>query len=242
MHVIIKFCLECRMSLVFLLFVFLQIHASEVADISAEEFLRGLERRLLHNKEDFNISPSGKSCGENVITVHYLNLGKYDLPKLMSIFDSGKPQSIFSLDFLATTQFTFDVLSGRGLVKTIKVNDPEGILMDGDDFLPKQRTVGRVAIEKASKGTREVGIYGWDEKKKLCLKRWPEISSAEIAAYSLFKSYYPTVNLEDIPLPASEVILMNEQIFLVSRFMEGVHFDKILSEIKSEKKKDNFFS
>ena len=245
MCVVIKCDFQCRMLIFFLLFAFLQIHASEEAEISAEEFLKGLESRLLHKKEDFNTSPSGNARGENVINVHYLGLGKYDLPKLMAIFDSGKPQSIFNLDFLKTTGFAFDVLSGRGLVKTIKVNDPERILMHGEDFSPQQRTVGSVAIEKASKGTRKVGIYGWDGEKKLCLKRWPEIPSAEIAAYSLFKSFYPTVNLEDIPLPASEVILMNEQVFLVSRFMEGIHFDKILNKIKGkikQKKKGKKYS
>ena len=68
--------------------------------------------------------------------------------------------------------------------------DPDYLLMQGDIFAvesleslsQKELISGNLKLEKANGGTRKVGIYTFP-RGKLCLKQWPEVPAAEVAAY-----------------------------------------------------------
>ena len=200
----------------FLLIFLTNTYANEKV-IDAKEFLRGLEYRL-SGTGDFPTSLSNRVCSENVIDVYYLDLKKHNLSQLTSTFGNSRNASF--MDFTDASSFVYDVFFSQGFIKKIKVSDPYQMLMRNDEFLPQiYKEIGDVIIEKAQGGTRAVGIYGWEGRKRICLKQWPEVPTAEIAAYNLFKGLYPTVCSEDIPLPMSEVILMNKQVFSVLRFI-----------------------
>lgn len=105
-----------------------------------------------------------------------------------------------------------------------EVYDSHHELMNGHEFTP---------ADKASGGTRVVGFYSLEGQRRLCFKQWPEAPGHEIAVYELYKELFPE-DEGDFPLPASDVILMNGQVFLVSEFMEGEPLDKILEKVRTD--------
>jgi len=87
-----------------------------------------------------------------------------------------------------------------------------------------------VLVDKAGGGTRAVGFYSIDEKRCLCFKQWPEAPAYEIAIHKLYRALFPE-DEGNFPLPASQVIVMNNQVFSVSEFMEGETLEHILKAV-----------
>jgi len=118
-----------------------------------------------------------------------------------------------------------------GSIKMYKVYDPPVPVFDseGTQIFKRQLMKGQefVPQDKASDGTRTVGFYSISGRKWLCFKQWPEAPGHEIAVRYLYKFLFPE-DRNDLPLPASEVILMNDQIFLVSEFIEGENLEQVL--------------
>lgn len=110
-------------------------------------------------------------------------------------------------------------------VQKLFVYDFENLLMKGEKFCPK---------EMAEKGTRKVGFYSVGGERKLCFKQNPEVPANEFAVYELYRRLYGSSS--EIPLPASQVIVMNGSVFLVSEFMQGEGLDEVFKGVKRNSK------
>lgn len=104
-----------------------------------------------------------------------------------------------------------------GNVETVQVYDPLHELMDDQKFDPQ---------DKASGGTRTVGFYSIDGKKRLCFKQWPEAPWTERATDLLYQKLFPNTP----SLPKSEVILMKGQVFLIFEYIEGEPLESFLEK------------
>lgn len=83
---------------------------------------------------------------------------------------------------------------------------------------------------KASEGTRPVGIYNYKGRKS-CLKLCPEAPGVEVATRRFYEAF---ISYEDVPIPRSQVILMNGQCFLASEFIDGRPLRSFLESRQSE--------
>ncbi len=125
------------------------------------------------------------------------------------------------------------------VVRTIIVDDPYKILMNGAIFPPEEKWDTQtipcgIEMRKASKSTRPVGIYSGKDWK-VCLKKWPEVPIMETFAYEMYKAMFQNGDLPyqgELPLPASEMIVMNDQVFLVSEYIEGESLYDIFNRVK----------
>lgn len=186
----------CILALVFSFFI--HINASDVV-ISVEEFLDNIGKRLTvreYFEKDFECRRRVSTPSENLITIHLQIFGESEIT----------PATMRS-----------QLLNAGSLVRTLKIDDPHGILMHGDTFAPELRPKAetRSGIEMCrADGTRTVGIYEYNGSK-VCFKKWPEAPWNEIAAYQIYKALFPDVAREDMPLPISEVIWMNGHLFSV---------------------------
>jgi len=164
--------------------------------------------------------------------------------KRLGIYSGPDPQPISQLEIHdKDALITVYSKGARGSISVYKVYDPQvkvydpqvpaydsegrqifnSQLMNGQEFVPQ---------DKASGGTRVVGFYSIEGERRLCFKHNPEAPGHEIAVRLLYKSLFPE-DRKDLPLPASEVILMNDQIFLVSEFIKGENQEQILKKVDS---------
>ena len=194
---------------IIMFFLLTSLHASDFA-ITVENFLGRLDARLK----------------EGILTsLNFSGLEPINL--------EGAEQSLVTIH---SQQF-----GGGEIIETFKVYDPAHFLMQGDIFAveslephAQELIFGDMKLEKASGGTRKVGIYTFPGGK-LCLKQGPEAPAAEIAAYQAYKRIFPN----DSSIPASEVILMNGQVFQVSEFMEGTPLSKVFNDLDQSSEIDS---
>lgn len=194
---------------------FIQLYASEVV-VSAEEFLAGFDRRFRGEVFEYRQSSSPVPT-DNLITIHLRSFtrGRYDLPTLVRLITSGSAE----------------------LVSTIKVYDPHHALMHNGKFSPELYEPGRIVsfgdieMQRAGAGTRTVGMYKRKncESSGVCLKEWPEAAWNEIAVYQVYEALFQ-IHPDDSPIPVSEALLIEGQIFLASKLMNGIPFNGILAE------------
>lgn len=227
--------------LVLLFSFFAQVKASDELVISVEEFLGSFRKFKFAGQieRDFEYKPLSPKPTENLITVYSRRFGT-----------------------AAAEGFYFDFLDHprkpEELIRTFKVHDPNHIFFtdDGDfslSIFEEGIDTDTVKARVATGGTRAVGIYEC-RGNKICFKRWPEAPSAEVTTYHTYKSIFQEyddltplpaaffqdsrflhfVRLGEVPIAASEVILMNGQVFLVSEFMEGESFEGILKNIERD--------
>ena len=111
-----------------------------------------------------------------------------------------------------------------GQIKHYQVYDPHHELMNDQEFSPR---------EKARGGTRIVGFYSINGKRRLCVKQWPEAPGHDIAVYHLYKTLFPEDD-GDLPLPVSETIIMNGQVFLVSEFIDGETLEQVFEKVEKD--------
>jgi hypothetical protein len=130
---------------------------------------------------------------------------------------------------LVTVYFRYS--NGKTKPRQVQVYDPDHRLMDDQEFKPG---------DIADSGTRTVGFYSIYGQRRLCFKQYPEMPGNELAMYELYKTLFPR-DCSDLPLPASEVILMNGQVFLVSQFMCGETLEKVLKKI-DEGDNNNYYN
>jgi len=104
-----------------------------------------------------------------------------------------------------------------GSIESVQVYDPDGLLINGQNFTPQ---------DKALSGTRTVGFYSINGKRRLCFKQWPEAPWTEGIIRVLYQKLFPS----SPSLPNSEVILMNGQVFLVSEYIEGDSLESFLKK------------
>ncbi len=198
--------------IVLLCSLFIQLHASEVV-VSAEELLGSFVRRFRGETFEYRQS-SSPAPTDNLITIHIRSFtrSRYDLPTLVRLITSGSAE----------------------LVSTVKVHDPHHALMHNGTFSPELYAPGQVVrsgdieIRRARGSTRTVGLYNC-KGNRVCIKQWPEAAWNEIAVYQVYQALFQT-DPDDSPIPVSEVLLINGQIFLASKFMEGDSFNDILAE------------
>lgn len=110
----------------------------------------------------------------------------------------------------------------KGIPEEIQVYDPNHKLMNGVEFNPENKAKG---------GTSKVGFYSIDGEKRLCFKQAPEIPAYELAVRELYQALFPE-DADDMPIPLSEVLIMNGRVFLVSQFVEGETLEKVLLEVQ----------
>ena len=138
--------------------------------------------------------------------------------------------------------FTVCLKGDNGSVEEIQVYDPNCLLMNGDKFLPGlfpgpdqqgKETInfGGIKAEKATGGTRKVAFYSIYGKHHLCFKQWPEAPWIERSVYLLYDELFPK---SVVPLPKSEVILMNSQVFLVSEYIAGEPLEAFLENAQKD--------
>ncbi len=170
---------------------FIQLHASEV--VSAEEFLGSFGRRF--KGESFAYRQLSPAPTDNLVTIHLRSCTRVTrgLPTLVWLIANGS----------------------EDLVRTIRVHDPNHILMRDGTFSPPCR---------ASESTSTVGMY---REQNICLKQWPEAPWNEFAMYHLYKTIFR--DHPDLPVPASETFLMNGQVFIASELMDGSTFEAMLA-------------
>lgn len=166
--------------------------------------------------------------------------------KRLGIYDGPEPQTISLSETYHQDAFITVYSKGEaGSVKMYKIYDPLVPITDskGTQIFTHQLMNGRkfVPQDKASKGTRTVGFYSIDGRKRLCFKQWPEAPGHEIAVRLLYGFFFPE-DRKSIPLPASEVILMNNQIFLVSEFIEGENLEQVLKDMRTSRKNQRSFN
>ncbi len=203
-----------------LLSLFMQVNAAEDIVISVEDFLDEFARRF-HDKrllsENFKIIPIRPAPTDHLVTIH------------MEKFKGYGPELFLSRR----------LLSGEDKIRTFKIYDPNHIFFTEDgNFALNNFEDGidtdTVNVRKAKGGTRTVGIYEC-RGNKLCFKQWPEAPGCEVAFYRMYCAANSSQYRENLPIPASEVILMNGQVFLVAEFMNGESLKSILTKV-SEKR------
>lgn len=184
---------------------FIQLSASESRAISAEDLLDGLGRRL-HGEASLKCRSLSPAPTTHLITVI--------APKDFIVID-GKASATSS-----------DVCS------TFQVYDPAGAIMRGGQFTPslykkgqRLETTSGVDIYRPSGGTRDVGIYGYKDRR-VCLKLWPEAPGIEVAARQFFEAFAPSDDA--VPLPNSAVLMLNNNVLLASEFIEGMQLREFL--------------
>lgn len=114
------------------------------------------------------------------------------------------------------------VLRENGKRVKCRVYDPYHKLMNGQQFCPPKKPRG---------GTRETGIYPIDGRDCIFFKQWPEAPEREKAAYDLYLELFPEDN-GNVPFPKSQTILMNNQVFLISEFIEGETLEEVFEKVK----------
>jgi len=125
---------------------------------------------------------------------------------------------------------------GINSVRAQHVYDPEQLLFKSKIFRPDFLSKGEellnehkgIKITRANGGTRVVGIYEYNGHK-LCFKQWPEAPWIEKAAYLLYRGLFSSTP----SLPKSEVILINGQVFLVSKYIDGEPLEIFLEKAKN---------
>lgn len=123
-------------------------------------------------------------------------------------------------NYLADQIVTVYLRGSNNRPKEYKIYDPNHRLMHGQLFEPE---------DKADGGTRVVGFYSLNGKRKLCFKKDPEDAVTELAVGDFYSVLFPR-DRGNSPLPASDIILMNGQLFSISQFMEGENLGTILTE------------
>lgn len=96
--------------------------------------------------------------------------------------------------------------------ETFYVNDTDRVLFKDGNFLPKIHN--KINAPNGENGTRLVGIY---KDYGICLKQWPEIPNLELAFNLFTRHLFPGSNLT----PEADVILINDQVFLVTAYVDG---------------------
>jgi hypothetical protein len=158
--------------------------------------------------------------GENVVSVDtYLRQCDARLANREYIPDSFLAEGTYEKKKLVTVHFR----NKSGKAEEIQVYDPSHKLMKDEEFNPGDRAKG---------GTSKVGFYSIDKERRLCFKQAPEIPAYELAVRELYKTLFPE-DADDIPIPASEVIVMNGQVFLVSQFIKGETLENVLLEAQN---------
>ncbi len=104
-------------------------------------------------------------------------------------------------------------------VETFRVYDPNEKLMRGQIFSPS---------DKAEGGTRQVGFYSINGKRALCAKKNPEAPGQERAVEILNKLLFEENDLSLVP--KSMTISMNNEIFLISEYIEGETLEDAMNE------------
>lgn len=222
------------MFLVILLFSFFSpINASDdEMVISVEEFLSSFRKFKDAScfEKDCVYAPLRPAPTEHLITV-YTRRFAIDATPLIQTPDIF---SFFSKAVVGNTEDLLRIFDMR--VRTIKVHDPDGILMRGGIFTPAKRanasTLSGIEMYRAGSGTRTVGIYSYGDTK-VCIKQWPEAPCNEIAVYQRYKSWFQAKH-DEMPIPVSEVVLMDGQVFLISEFIEGESFEDVLRKVESD--------
>lgn len=196
----------------------MQISAAEDVVISAEDFLEGFASRFRDKRllsKNFELRPIHPAPTNHLVTVH------------MEKFNGTGPEL-----YLSRHQ-----LPGEDRIRTFKVYDPEHIFFTDDgDFSLSDFEEGidtdTVKVRKATGGTRTVGIYEC-RGNKVCFKQWPEVPGCEVAFYRMYYAAHSSQYRENLPIPASEVIIMNGEVFLVAEFMEGESLKSILTKVSA---------
>lgn len=125
------------------------------------------------------------------------------------------------------------------LIRTVVVHDPEGVLRVGGEFSLERwfETIHTTTVKmtKASGCTRNVAmcelLSGKYKGLMVCLKQWPEAPGIDILQHIMAcSSLYP----DQSPFPASGIILIEGEVFLVSEFIHGIRFDVLLKEINAD--------
>lgn len=199
---------------------FTQINASDEMVVSVEEFLSHVDR--VFKGQRYKLTPLHPRPREDLVTIH--------LPKLHQ-----STIELLALDDFELMCAQLTTGEGEGLVRVLQVYDPHHILMHHDKFSPilsESEDEGMafcndIAVCIPPGGTRQVRIYSHKDGK-VCFKRKPEAPGIEKITYNVFRMLFPLVPPEEAPLPKTITILMNKQPFLVSQFMEGESFAKIL--------------
>lgn len=190
----------------------MQISAAEDVIISAEDFL-GLFAQKFCGKRLLKLNHIHPAPTDNLITIH------------MEKFSRTCPGLSLSRP----------LLPGEDLITTFKVHDPYHIFFTEDgnfslSSLSEGIDTDTIKLRKAKGGTRTVGIYEC-KGKKVCFKQWPEVPGCEVAFHRMYYAAHSSQYRENLPIPASEVILMNGQVFLVAEFMDGKSLKSILTKI-----------
>ena len=204
-----------KIIIVCVLSLFMQINAACVV-IGVEDFLLEFSRRFQEKRrlrEDFDLKPLNPPPTEHLVTIHMekFNGSGHELP------------------------FSRRLLPGEDSVRIFKVYDPDHIFFTEDgDFSLRNFEEGidtnTVKVRKATGCTRTVGIYEC-RGNKICFKEWPEAPGVENAVYRMFSAAHSIQYRENLPIPASEGILMNGKVFLISEFMEGESLKSILTKV-----------
>jgi len=144
----------------------------------------------------------------------------------LGIYENPLPEPFFFLPHNADKSKLISVRlkSIYGGIDHYRVYDPSHMLMNGQDFVPSDR---------ASGGTRIVGFYSIDGRRRLCFKQHPEAPANDIATYKLYNMIFPE-ETEECPIPIAETILINDQVFLVSEFIEGETLDQVLKKVEAD--------
>lgn len=144
----------------------------------------------------------------------------------------------------------FITVQERGIgssIHTFKVYDPQCALFAPLSLNRGERSKyydchdGGIDVLRAEGGTRTVAMYGNNESWMLCFKHCPELPMMEFATREMFRVFFQDVRDEDIPFPASKLVTMNDEIFLVSKFIQGEPFDKILKNVENDLNQDRLY-
>lgn len=124
---------------------------------------------------------------------------------------------------------------GEGYLRYVRVYDPTHILMDGNVFRPRSKTtdINKITMCPTDDGTRTVGICAIGEDRRFCFKKWPEVPGFEGLSYAMYEALFFCPE-HPVPMPKSQVILMNGKVFLVSEYIK----EKPLKKSKSKSLKE----
>jgi len=175
---------------------------------------------------------------ETTLNISHCNASQYQNPVLsvdiflrkcaqrLGIYENPFLESFFFLPYDHDKSHLISVRykNIHGEIDHYRVYDPDHRLMNGQNFVPSDR---------ASGGTRIVGFYSIDGRRRLCFKQHPEAPAHDIATYKLYNMIFPE-ETEECPIPIAETILINDQVFLISEFIEGETLEQVLKKVESD--------